>query len=142
MSASISVGIMHAAIATAATHLAGTRLEHLDECLADNPVNRRILAQAKIRADTCAALIDDTLAALETGAPDAQLRVLEVKAAAADAAIEVTDACMRVGGGAAFRREVGVERRLRDARAAAVMAPTSDTLYDFIGKAVCGLPLF
>jgi hypothetical protein len=23
-----------------------------------------------------------------------------------------------------------------------VMAPTSDVLYDFIGKAVCGLPVF
>ncbi|NJM08632.1 hypothetical protein HC891_24245, partial [Candidatus Gracilibacteria bacterium] len=31
---------------------------------------------------------------------------------------------------------------IRDARAATVMAPTSDALYDFIGKAVCGMPLF
>ena len=30
----------------------------------------------------------------------------------------------------------------RDARAATVMAPTTDVLYDFIGKAVCGMPLF
>jgi alkylation response protein AidB-like acyl-CoA dehydrogenase len=42
----------------------------------------------------------------------------------------------------AFRKDVGVERRFRDARASLVMAPTSDQLYDFIGKAVCGLPLF
>jgi hypothetical protein len=26
--------------------------------------------------------------------------------------------------------------------AAGVMAPTTDVLYEFIGKAVCGLPLF
>jgi alkylation response protein AidB-like acyl-CoA dehydrogenase len=70
------------------------------------------------------------------------LRVLEVKAAAGDAALEVTDVAMRVTGGAAFRKDVGVERHFRDARAAAVMAPTSDVLYDFIGKAVVGLPLF
>jgi alkylation response protein AidB-like acyl-CoA dehydrogenase len=49
---------------------------------------------------------------------------------------------MRVCGGVAFRREVGVERFFRDARASGVMAPTTDVLYDFIGKAVCGLPLF
>jgi alkylation response protein AidB-like acyl-CoA dehydrogenase len=49
---------------------------------------------------------------------------------------------MRVCGGAAFRKDVGVERIFRDARAALVMAPTTDVLYDFIGKAVCGLPLF
>ncbi len=30
----------------------------------------------------------------------------------------------------------------RDAQAATVMAPTTDVLHDFIGKAVCGLPVF
>jgi alkylation response protein AidB-like acyl-CoA dehydrogenase len=65
-----------------------------------------------------------------------------VKAAAAEAALTVTDLAMRVCGGAAYRREVGVERLFRDARAATVMAPTTDALHDFIGKAVCGLPLF
>jgi alkylation response protein AidB-like acyl-CoA dehydrogenase len=49
---------------------------------------------------------------------------------------------MRVCGGAAFRSEAGIERLFRDARAASVMAPTSDVLYDFIGKAITGLPLF
>jgi alkylation response protein AidB-like acyl-CoA dehydrogenase len=49
---------------------------------------------------------------------------------------------MRVCGGAAFRKEVGVERHFRDARASTVMAPTTDALYDFIGKALCGIPLF
>jgi alkylation response protein AidB-like acyl-CoA dehydrogenase len=67
---------------------------------------------------------------------------MEMKAAAAEAALEVTDIAMRVCGGAAFRKDVGVERYFRDARAASVMAPTSDVLYDFIGKAVCGLPVF
>jgi alkylation response protein AidB-like acyl-CoA dehydrogenase len=67
---------------------------------------------------------------------------LEVKASSGEAATQVTDLAMRVCGGAAFRREVGVERRFRDARAATIMAPTTDVLYDFIGKAVTGLPLF
>jgi alkylation response protein AidB-like acyl-CoA dehydrogenase len=67
---------------------------------------------------------------------------MQVKAAAAEAALEVTDIAMRVCGGAAFRKDVGVERCFRDARAASVMAPTSDVLFDFIGKAVCGLPVF
>jgi alkylation response protein AidB-like acyl-CoA dehydrogenase len=87
-------------------------------------------------------LRDDTLTALATNRVDAMLRVMEMKAAAAEAALEVTDIAMRVCGGAAFRKDVGVERYFRDARAASVMAPTSDVLYDFIGKAVCGLPVF
>jgi alkylation response protein AidB-like acyl-CoA dehydrogenase len=68
--------------------------------------------------------------------------VLECKAAAGEAAAEVADLAMRVCGGAAFRKDIGVERMFRDARAALVMAPTTDVLYDFIGKAVCGLPVF
>ena len=61
---------------------------------------------------------------------------------AGEAALEVTALGMRVCGGAAYRRELGVERAFRDAQAASVMAPTTDHLYDFIGKAVAGLPLF
>src|SRR5947207_7715027 len=96
----------------------------------------------QVKTDMARSLLLDSLTALETGRPDAMLRVLEVKAAAGEAATEVTDLAMRVCGGAAFRKEVGVERNFRDARAATVMAPTTDVLYDFIGKAVVGLPLF
>jgi alkylation response protein AidB-like acyl-CoA dehydrogenase len=66
----------------------------------------------------------------------------EVDAAAGEPADEVLGLAMRVCGGAAFRKEVGVERCFHDARAAGVMAPTTDVLYDFIGKAVCGMSLF
>ena len=64
------------------------------------------------------------------------------KASAGETANEVLDTAMRVCGGFAFRKDVGVERYFRDSRAAGVMAPTTDVLYDFIGKAVCDLPLF
>jgi alkylation response protein AidB-like acyl-CoA dehydrogenase len=70
------------------------------------------------------------------------LRVLESKAASGESAAMVGDLAMRVCGGAAYAKEVGVERIFRDARAALVMGPTVDVLYDFIGKAACGLPLF
>jgi alkylation response protein AidB-like acyl-CoA dehydrogenase len=81
------------------------------------------------------------LAAVESGRPDATLRVLEVKAAASEAALTVTDLAMKVCGGAAFRKELGIERRFRDAQAARVMAPTTDALLDFIGRAIGGLEL-
>ena len=105
-------------------------------------MTRADLARMRIETDRARALLADTLIALETGRADAMLRVLEIKAAAAEAAIAVTDLAMKVCGGAAFRKELGVERRFRDARAARVMAPTTDALLDFIGRAICGLPLF
>src|SRR5205807_4378087 len=91
--------------------------------------------------DRTGALVQDTLAALETSRPDAMLRVLEVKAAASESAIQVTDLAMKVCGGAAFRKDLSIERRFRDARAARVMAPTTDALLDFVGRATLGLPL-
>jgi alkylation response protein AidB-like acyl-CoA dehydrogenase len=96
----------------------------------------------RIGTDHNKALLADTRAAFASSRADATLRTLEIKAAAGESAGQVTELAMRVCGGAAFRKEVGVERVFRDARAALVMGPTTDVLYDFIGKAVCGLPLF
>jgi len=142
MNAAFSIGTMEAATRKAAEHVAGTKLEHLGNSLGDLPTVRAYIARMRIKTDLAHALLLDTLDAAEKGRADAMLRVLEVKAAAGEASTEVTDLAMRVCGGAAFRKDVGVERHFRDARAATVMAPTTDVLYDFIGKAVCGMPLF
>jgi alkylation response protein AidB-like acyl-CoA dehydrogenase len=133
---------MEGALAGAIGHVSATKHQHLGSSLADLPTIRAYLAKARIQADAVRALLGDTIGAIETSRPDTMLRVLEIKAAAGEAALEVTDTAMRVCGGAAFRKEAGIERLFRDARAASVMAPTSDVLYDFIGKAVTGLPLF
>jgi alkylation response protein AidB-like acyl-CoA dehydrogenase len=142
MNAAVSLGTMEGALNGAVAHVSGTRLEHLGRGLADLPTIRAYLARARIKTDSVRALLNDTIDAASSGREDASLRVLEVKAAAAEAALEVTDTAMRVCGGAAFRKEVGIERYFRDARAMSVMGPTTDVLYDFIGRAICGLPLF
>ena len=142
MNAGFSVGTAETATAKAAAHVGRVKYEHLDQVLAENLVTRSHLARARVKADMAGALLGDGLTALETGREDAMLRVLEVKAAASEAAAEATDLAMRASGGAAFRKDVGVERNFRDARASSVMAPTTDALYDFIGRVVCGLPLF
>ena len=142
MASACAVGLMEGATAATCAHAGGTRYQHLDSILADLPTIRAYIARMRIATDQARCLLLDTVSALETGRADATLRVLECKAAAGEAATQTLDTAMRVCGGAAFRREVGVERRFRDARAGTVMAPTTDQLYDFIGKAVCGLPVF
>jgi isovaleryl-CoA dehydrogenase len=141
LNAAASTGLMQAVTDEATEHLKRTQLVHVGQTLAQQPVGRARLAQMRVETDQAAALLSDALAALAAGREDAQLRVLEVKAAAGEAAIDVTDLAMQVCGGAAFRKELGVERRFRDARAGRVMAPTTDALNDFIGRALCGLPL-
>ena len=96
----------------------------------------------KVLADSAHVLLQDTVDAMENGREDAVLRVMECKTAASELSTPVPDLAMRVCVGAALRKEVGVERYFRDSRAAGVMAPTTDTQLDFIGKAVCGMELF
>jgi len=142
LESAVAVGLMDGAIARTVAHVTAARYEHSGETLADLPTVRSVVARMRVKCDMAAALLGDTLDALETGRPDAMLRVLETKAAAGETVNEVTELAMRACGGMAFRKDVGVERMFRDARAAGVMAPTTDVLHDFIGKAACGLPLF
>ncbi len=141
-SAACSVGIAGAALDAAIAHAGGARLEHLGSSLADIPGVRARLAEAKVRHAQARAYLYSVAAEIEAGAPDAPLGVLALKAAAAEMAVEVTDLCLRVGGGAAYAKHGPLERHFRDARAASVMAPTTDLLHDFLGKALCGQELF
>jgi alkylation response protein AidB-like acyl-CoA dehydrogenase len=142
LNAACSAGLMEAGVRRTAAHAAAIRHADTGAALADLPTVRNYIARMRMKTDMARALLEDTIAAVGAGRGDAMLRVLECKAAAAETANEVLDLAMRVCGGAAFRRDVAVERYFRDARAAGVMAPTTDVLYEFAGKALCGLPLF
>jgi isovaleryl-CoA dehydrogenase len=140
-SAAMSAGLMRRLATETAAHLQRTQLAHLGVSLAQQAGPRAQLARLQIEADRTWAHIGDCLGAVEAGRADATLLVLEVKAAAAEAAADAADLALRAGGGAAFRRESVVERLFRDSRAARVMAPTTEALQDFIGRALLGLPL-
>jgi isovaleryl-CoA dehydrogenase len=142
LSAAFSLGLAEALTEEGRSHLTRTRLEHLDQTLAHQPSARAAYARMRIKTDQIRAFLRDTVAAVEERRDDEMLRVLEVKAVAGEGAAEVADATMRICGGAAFRKELGVERRFRDSLAARVMAPTTDALHDFVGRVGCGLPLF
>ncbi len=142
MNAGCALGLSEAATAATATHVSGVRYQHLDSALRDLPTIRSYVARMRCKTDAARGLLLDAIAAVEGGREDAMLRVLQSKAVCAEAALEVTALGMRVCGGAAFRKDVGVERSMRDAQASSVMAPTTDVLYDFIGKAITGMELF
>ena len=97
--AAFSVGLTTALLDEAATHLTTTRLEHLGQTLAQQPVTRTEFARLRTRGDEARAFLADTLAALGAGRADATLRVLQVKAVASEAASEVADGVMRLCGG-------------------------------------------
>ena len=141
--ASVALGLCRAAVSGTVSHLKNTRFEHLGQSLGESlPTLRAQLAAMQVDADGLSARIDDLIEHLEKPRETTMLRVLESKAAAGDVAISVTSAAMRICGGAAFSRHLGIERLFRDAHAGAVMAPTGDVLREFIGKALLGIPLF
>ncbi|HEX3820370.1 MAG TPA: acyl-CoA dehydrogenase family protein [Candidatus Sulfotelmatobacter sp.] len=139
----VALGLCRAAIAGTVSHLKGAKFEHLGQSLGESlPTLRAQLAGMQIDTDGLSARIDDVIDHLEKPGDMTMLRVLESKAAAGEVAIGVTSAAMRICGGAAFSKHLGIERLFRDAHAGAVMAPTGDVLREFIGKALLGIPLF
>ena len=138
----VSLGMMQGAFARAVHHVTHSQYSYDGSKIADLPQVRGHIAKMRVKIDLVGGFLLDALDAIEQQREDAVLRVLESKVAGAETSLEVHDLAMRVCGGAAFRKDVGVERFFRDSRAATVMAPVSDALYDFIGKAACGMPVF
>ena len=141
--AAVALGLCRAAVSGTTAHLSNAKFEHLGQSLGESlPTLRAQLATMQIETDGLSARIDDLVDHLETPRETTMLRVLESKAAAGEVAINVTSTAMRVCGGAAFSKQLSLERLFRDAHAGAVMAPTGDVLREFIGKSLLGLPLF
>jgi alkylation response protein AidB-like acyl-CoA dehydrogenase len=140
--AAVSVGLAQAAVDAAVIHASGARLEHLGESLAQLPTIRAQLSKMSIELAATRSYLTATARSLAAPDDTTTLHVLGVKALANDTALRITDAAMRVCGGAAFSNRLQLERFFRDARAGHVMAPTADVLYDLHGKAITGLPLF
>ena len=140
--AAVSVGLARAAVEAAIRHTGAARFEHLDESLSALPTVRARLAKMSIELALTTAYLHQAAGRMAEPQDDTMLHVLGVKAAANDAALRITDAAMRVCGGAAFSEHLQVDRYFRDARAGHVMAPTADVLYDFYGRAITGQPLF
>lgn len=138
----IGVGLAEAALQAAIKHVTAAEFQHTGTRLMDLPNIRANLAQMRLETDRARAYLVATISKLESGAEDAMLHVLAVKASSGETAATVADLAMRTCGGAAFSKHLGVERVFRDARAAIVMAPTTDHLREFVGRLLVGLPLF
>jgi alkylation response protein AidB-like acyl-CoA dehydrogenase len=141
--ASVSAGIASAAFQAITARVGARKYEHAGGAsLASIPRVQFLVAEMAIELDSMRAYLSETIRKAVGSDPAAMLYVLGVKVKAADACLNVVSRAMTLGGGWAFGRRGGLERMFRDAQAAAVMAPASDVLKDFVGKACLGLPLF
>jgi alkylation response protein AidB-like acyl-CoA dehydrogenase len=141
--AAVSLGVATAAFQAASAHVVARRYEHAaGASLAAIPRVQFLAAEMALELRSARAYLSETIRRVGAGDPEAMLDILGGKARAAEAALAVTSRAMTLGGGAAFGRRGGLERIFRDAQAAAVMAPATDVLKEFLGKACLGVPLF
>lgn len=77
----------------------------------------------------------------DAGTADALPALCSAKAEVAECAVALANEAMTLMGGRAYRDGTVVERVLRDCRAAHIMAPTTDVLRTWTGRALLGEPL-
>jgi alkylation response protein AidB-like acyl-CoA dehydrogenase len=141
--ATVSLGIATAAFQAVTAHVSARKHEHTGgTALSAIPRVQFLAAEMALELSSARAYLSETIRKALAGDPGAVVDILSVKVKAADACGAVVSRAMTLGGGWAFGRRGGLERLFRDAQAAAVMAPSSDVLKEFIGKACLGLPLF
>jgi len=142
-SAAVSLGIASAAFAAATAHVSQRKYEQAGgAALSAIPRVQYLEAEMALELRAARAYLENAIQKAISGHPEAMLDILAIKIKSSDAALAIVSRAMTLGGGAAYGRRGGLERIFRDAQAAAVMAPSSDVLKDFLGKAVLGLPLF
>jgi alkylation response protein AidB-like acyl-CoA dehydrogenase len=141
--AAVSLGIAEAAFQGASAHVTSRKYEHAGgAALTAIPRVQFLAAEMALELRSSRAYLAETLRRMVSADPEAMLDVLGIKARAAEAALAVVSRAMTLGGGAAYGRHGGLERNFRDAQAASVMAPSTDVLKEFLGKACLGVPLF
>jgi isovaleryl-CoA dehydrogenase len=135
------LGVAQSAFDIAREHLGTRRHTHTGELLGNSPVPGHRLGELYIELERTRHLIYNAAASADDGQPDALAGVFAAKAAAGDTAVLITNEAMTLAGGTAYRANSRLARLLRDARASHVMAPTTDMLKTWVGRALLNLPL-
>lgn len=135
------LGVASAALDEVIEHLNSRRHVHSGNVLANSAVLQHrvgtLWAQVERTRRLLYFAVDDAERGEELHLPP----LLSIKAEVAECAVAVANEAMTLTGGIGYREHSSTERRLRDARAAHVMAPTTDLLRTWVGRDLLGLPL-
>jgi alkylation response protein AidB-like acyl-CoA dehydrogenase len=135
------LGLAQAAFDEARNHVGTRRYAHSGELVGNAPVVAHRLGDLWTRLESTRQLLYSAAARGDAGDADALPSILAAKAAAGDTAVTLANEAMTLGGGMAYRDNSRLARILRDARASHVMAPTTDMLKTWVGRALLKLPL-
>jgi isovaleryl-CoA dehydrogenase len=135
------LGIAQSALDAAGEHLRSRRHTHTGESLRHIDSLQTRYAEMWIAIEKTRNLLHDAAQRGDRGDPNALPHILSCKADAAETAVNAANEAMTICGGMAYRENSRVSQMLRDARAGHVMAPTTDMLKNWAGRALLGLPL-
>jgi len=135
------LGVAAAALDEARAHLERRTYQHSGTSLAEVAVLQHRLGTMWAQVERTRRLVYWAAAEADVRGPAALPALCSAKAEVAECAVEVANQAMTLCGGVAYRDDARLARHLRDARAAHVMAPTTDILRTWAGRALLGQPL-
>ncbi len=135
------LGIAQAAFNEAQQHLLNRSYRHSGASLSQQPLLQHRLGMLWAKVERTRRLIYHATQLYDSGDATAILPILSAKAEVAHCAVDVVNEAMTLAGGIAYRDNSRLDVLLRDARAAHVMAPTTDLLYTWLGRALLDQPI-
>ncbi len=135
------LGIAQAAFNEARQHLLGRSYRHSGATLSQNSLLQHRLGMMWSRIERTRQLLYHATRLGDAGDPGAVLPILSAKAEVGHCCVEVVNEAMTLMGGSSYGQSSRLEVLLRDSRAVHVMAPTTDILYTWLGRALLGQPL-
>lgn len=106
------------------------------QALADIEMVQVNLAEIYTKMQSAVSLTFTAAESLDNNESDALSKVFGCRINSIEIAVEVCQKAMKLGGGNAYAKRLPLERYMRDALAAPVMAPGIDVLKTWLGKAI------
>lgn len=135
------LGIAQAAFDNVQQHLMDRKHRHSGMSLSQLALLQHRVGTLWANIERTRRLIYHATELADLGDPSAMLPILSAKAEVANCAVDVVNEAMTLAGGIAYRDNSRLDVLLRDARAAHVMAPTTDLLYTWLGRALLDQPI-
>lgn len=135
------LGIASSALEVARNHLIKRHYSESGSNLAQVEVLQHRLGTLWGMLERTRRLAYHAASSFDAGDPDALPAVFTTKAEVAECAVTMVNEVMTMTGGMAYREGSKLHQLLRDARAAHVMAPTTDMLRIWTGRTLLGQPI-
>jgi alkylation response protein AidB-like acyl-CoA dehydrogenase len=135
------LGVAEAGFTEARSHLQRRTYAATGRSPASESVVQHKLGELWASLESARRLTYHAAAQGDRGGADALPAILSSKAQVADCAVHVVNEAMTLTGGIAYGENSTLQRHLRDARAAHVMAPATDLLRTWTGRLLLDLPL-